>query len=126
MLGPILFLLYTAYIIGLVEKHQLTPHLYADDAQVYGSCKPAETGLLQERLTSCADDIGTWMAANRLQLNAAKTELLWCGSQRRVSQLPAHAVQICGSSVQPMSVVHDLGVLVENALTLSTHITRTV
>ena len=31
------------------------------------------------RLGHCVDDIGHWMAANRLQMNPAKTELLWAG-----------------------------------------------
>jgi len=32
-LGPMLFLLYTADLAGLVEAHGLHVHLYADDTQ---------------------------------------------------------------------------------------------
>jgi len=35
VLGPILFLLYTAGIIDLIQEHQLLPHLYADDTAVW-------------------------------------------------------------------------------------------
>jgi len=31
VLGPILFVLYTADLLRLVDKYQLRPHLYADD-----------------------------------------------------------------------------------------------
>ena len=66
------------------------------------------------------------MGANRLQLNAAKTEILWCSSERRVDQLPSLPFLICGSSVGPSSVVRDLGVWIDNGLTMSTHITKVV
>jgi len=36
VLGPILFLLYTAGLIRLVERHNLRPHMYADDTQNLG------------------------------------------------------------------------------------------
>ena len=62
------------------------------------------------------------MGANRLQLNAAKTDILWCSSQRRVDQLPSHHF----SSVGPSSVVRNLGVRIDVGLTMSTHITKVV
>ena len=43
VLGPILFILYTADLVGLVEQHGFRLHLYADDSQVYGSCRPSAT-----------------------------------------------------------------------------------
>ena len=76
MLGPILFILYTSDLIGLVEQHGFWPHLYADDTQVYGSCRPSAVTDFQVRLSACVDNIAAWMLANRLQLNTGKTDLL--------------------------------------------------
>ena len=33
VLGPVLFILYTADLISLIEDHSLSPHLYADDSK---------------------------------------------------------------------------------------------
>jgi len=47
VLGPILFLLYTADLLQLFKRHYLTPHAYADDTQMYGYCQPSEAGSLR-------------------------------------------------------------------------------
>ena len=52
VLGPILFLLYTADLIRLVEIRGLRPHLLADDTQIYGSCRPEETQTLMDRMSA--------------------------------------------------------------------------
>jgi len=51
VLGPILFLLYTADLLQLVNRHHLHLHVYADDTQIYGFCNPLDTAILQERVS---------------------------------------------------------------------------
>ena len=41
VLGPILFLLYTADLANLVKSYDLNPHLNADDTQIYGFSQPS-------------------------------------------------------------------------------------
>ena len=126
VLGPILFLLYTADLLRLVEGHTLLPHLYADDTQICGSCQPGETDQLQSRMSLCVHDVAAWMQSNRLQLNTAKTEVLWCTSSRRQQQLPTAPLQFCGDSVTPVKAVRDLGIYLDCDLSMKTHTTKTV
>jgi Reverse transcriptase (RNA-dependent DNA polymerase) len=88
VLGPIPLILYTADLVGLIEQFSLHPHLYADDTQIYGSCSKSAVEEFQQRLAACTDDVASWMHANRLQLNAYKTELFCC-TMLRLHQLPS-------------------------------------
>ena len=56
-LGPILFLLYTAYLLGLIERHDLIPHLHADNTQICGYSPPSDALQLQEKVSGCVDDV---------------------------------------------------------------------
>ena len=66
------------------------------------------------------------MRSNRLQLNAEKTEVMWSVSARRQSLLPRCPITVAGASVEPVSVVRDLGVFIDGDLGAATHVRRTV
>jgi len=53
VLGPLLFILYTADLMSLIEDNGVSPHLYADDTQVYGSCRPVEIDAFSAKLSEC-------------------------------------------------------------------------
>ena len=72
------------------------------------------------------DDVSAWMMANRLQLNLAKTEVLWCSSARRQFQIPIGPVRVGNTSVLPASAVLDLGVYIDADVTMRADITATV
>ena len=126
VLGPILFLLYTADLIRLVELRGLHPHLFADDTQIYGSCRPEETQTLMDRMSACISDVAEWMQSNRLQLNMTKTELLWCASSRQQHLTPNAPLRVCADDVAPTKYVRDLGIYIDSDMSMKTYVSRTV
>jgi len=106
VLGPILFLFYTADLLQLVKRRHLTPHAYADDTQIYGHCQPSDAGSLIQQVSVCTDKVSAWMKANRLQLNPAKTD--FSGVHRHDVNTRSRLVlfmsvmPLCRQSLQPV------------------------
>ena len=125
-LGPIFFVLYIADVLQLVKVHGLLPHAYADDTQILGVCRPCETDELQHRVSDCLNAVSSWMAANHLQLNHEKTEVLWCSSARRQYQIPTTPVRVGCTSVQHVTAARNLAIYLDGDVSMHTHVTTTV
>ena len=57
VLGPLLFVLYTAEIRDVVANHGFCFHQYADDLHVYVACPITDSSVVAQRLSRCLCDV---------------------------------------------------------------------
>ena len=62
VLGPRLFIMYTADLSEVVSIHS-----FADDTQLYQHCTRKDMAITAASLERCLMDVSHWMSANRLK-----------------------------------------------------------
>ena len=91
VLGPLLFILYTADISSLsYQVCGAAGHLFADDVQSFVHFHlrwRSSQLLLVARIQSLTNCLHSWMSSNRLNLNASKTQFIWFGSPQQLQKL---------------------------------------
>ena len=122
VLGPLLYLLYTADVFDIIVDCGLVGHSYADDTQVYISVSAADESVAMQRLAACVERIDQWMGSNRLKLNQDKTQMIWVGTRQQLSKVSATELVLSSAVVRFSTAVSDLGVLIDSQLTLSDHV----
>jgi len=114
--GPLLFIIYVADVAEIPDRHALSSHFYADDVQLYLTCRVVTYAV---RVSACIDEINNWMASNRLTMNRAKTDVY------SVHQVTTRLFCRLNLSVYPCTtfytIVRNLGVMFDKDLSLTSH-----
>jgi len=91
------------------------------------SCRPSASLKVQNNITSCVDDVPSWMRSNRLhQLNTAMTDIPRSATGRRSHQLPQSPLRVGNDEVMSAVVVRDRGIYIDAAVSMRSHVTKTV
>ena len=124
VLGPQLFTMYISPVEDIFTAHNLETMTYADDTQIYVIFKQSDVFSVLTNLEKCIADVKAWMIQNKLKLNDTKTELMHATS--RFIETDVFPPMVIGtSSIAPASEARDLGILIDEKLQLSKHITNT-
>ena len=62
VLGPLLFIVYTAEVIDVVDRFGYAVHVYADDLQVHTHVDPPESPGIVQTFSDCVEAVKDWMS----------------------------------------------------------------
>lgn len=127
ILGPRMFISYGEDVSSVFESLGLhIYHLFADDMQSADCAKPELFAGIVSRLQACVQAVDEWCATRRLQLNTAKTEVLWFGSSTNLRKLSSTdtRLQVGEDILVPSNTVRDLGVYLDPQLSMKFHIAQ--
>lgn len=126
ILGPILYILYSADIINHISH--CNHHLYADDIQLHMSFDPCDTRESVLKINSDLERISLWSEHNTLELNATKTKYMILGTPQIVKRVEEQRqpIQIRGVNIDRVSEARILGILFDEQLRFEKYINTTI
>ena len=123
IIGPKGFVLYTEPISLILKTHGIEGMMYADDTQLYVCFDSLTKADTLKSLENCIADVRSWLMANKLMFNGAKTEIIHFTSRFRradlLSPLKIESSYLCG-----VPLLRNLGIFYDNHLSMKAHVNR--
>ncbi|XP_045450408.1 uncharacterized protein LOC123659200 [Melitaea cinxia] len=121
ILGPILFLLYSADMKDHIMHCRY--HFYADDTQIYISCKPSDIDIAIDRLNEDLNRIVLWSKRNSLVLNPNKSKYMICGTKSQILRLKhTNKILLMDQPIERVWEARNLGLQMDCNLRFENHI----
>jgi hypothetical protein len=117
ILGPLLFLIYINDLVYVSKELYFI--LFADDTNVFLSGK--NINCVAEKMNNELMSVVEWLKANRLSLNIDKTKyMLFMPKRKKVSH--NIVIRLSGLAIEEVTNIKFLGVVLDNKLNFSDHI----
>eukprot|EP00116_Pleurobrachia_bachei_P000156 sb/3460418/ len=126
ILGPLLFILYTRDLERIAQSYNLNIHMYADDTQLSISFVPQDLQSAMSQVQKCVAHIRLWMAQNLLKLNPDKTEVMILRTRWDKTDAPDTVPITKDEEIGVTDMAKNLGVMFDNELNMTKHVSRIV
>jgi len=91
VLGPLLYIIFTADLGPLLAAAAVLSQSYADDIQAYVHCSAGQAVTAVGAIERATETLQNWMSTNRLRLNPTKTQLIWLGTRQQLAKIDLEA-----------------------------------
>ena len=113
VLGSILYCMHTNMVGGIVARHGINHHCYADDIHIYLTVDRDESIVAAlPKVELCVAEVAAWLTNNNLKLNMQKSEAIIFSSVKKRNSLPADwCITIADHHIQHSSCTRRLCVI---------------
>jgi hypothetical protein len=122
VLAPLLFILYTSDLAGVLSPLGVLSHQYADDTQAFLHGPASSAARMVEQILEASSALDLWLSSNRLRLNPDKTQYIWLGSRIQLARIDMDELSLRFPNVHFSATVRDLGFVLDPELSLSKHV----
>ena len=122
LFDPVLFICYIATLENIIQDTSTSQLGYADDHAVYNSFLATDELPALKKLSEVTVKIRNWMRQPFLKMNDLKTEIVIFGACSQCNKITTTAMEVGETSVNISPELTYLGVLLDQNLTLKSHI----
>ena len=127
VLGPLLFTVLVSDLRDAIKRGRY--HMYADDTQLYYSCKCENVQNTIENINSDLSRISDFSQKNCLRLNAGKSKFIVIGSRQNLKKLKnirLDPIKIDGKVIEREYEAKNLGVTFDEELSWARHVNLSI
>ena len=127
VLGPLLFTVLVSDLRDAIKRGRY--HVYADDTQLYYSCKCENVNNTINDINSDLDRISKYSKTNCLKLNAEKNKFIVIGSRQNLKKLKdiqLDPIKIDDNIIEREYEAKNLGITMDEELTWTRHVNLSI